>query len=78
MSAATACIWTVGPRLLYLCVIVVSTLLGEVSLRATRLYKVLPLLFLIAQNIMGVLFLANQQLSEATATKKRIQVIKVL
>ena len=64
--------------MLYLCVLVVATVLGEVSLRATRLYKVLPLLFLIAQSIMGMLFLAIQKLSEGAATKKRIQVIKVL
>ena len=61
--------------MLYLCVLVVATVLGEVSLRPARLYKVLPLLFLLAINIMGVLFLAIQHLSEGAATKKRIQVI---
>ena len=63
--------------MLYLCVLFAATMLGEVSLRATRLYIVLPLLFLVAQNIMGVLFLAAQQLSEGATTVKRIQVIEL-
>ena len=74
MSAVTACIWTVGPRLLYLCVLSVATKFGGVTLRASRLYIVLPLLFLVAQTIMGVLFLAAQILSEATTTVRRLKV----
>ena len=75
MSAVTACIWTVGPRLLYLCILSVATLHGGFIVRATKLYIVLPLLFLVAQTIMGVLFLTAQQLSETAASIKRIQVI---
>ena len=44
-------------------------------MRATKLYTILPLLYLTAHTVMAVLLLAAQQISEVAAARNRIQVI---
>ncbi|WAR23566.1 MRP4-like protein, partial [Mya arenaria] len=65
LSAISTCNWVVGPRLMYFVVIVTTALVqGPGSLRASVMYVVVPLLFVLAQVMMGVINLTIEGMQE--------------
>ena len=55
-------------------VVVVTATVNGVSIRASRLYVCLPLLHVIAQNWMGVLFMMVKAVQEVNRTMDRFTV----
>ncbi|XP_052777823.1 ATP-binding cassette sub-family C member 4-like [Mya arenaria] len=73
LSAISTCNWVVGPRLMYFVVIVTTALVqGPGSLRASVMYVVVPLLFVLAQVMMGVINLTIEGMQEVRVTVNRI------
>lgn len=73
LSGLSANNWVTGPRLMYFVVVVASSLTG-VAVRASRLYVCLPLLHVLAQNWMGVLFMMVKTAQEVRQTIIRLNV----
>ncbi|XP_062612836.1 ATP-binding cassette sub-family C member 4-like isoform X2 [Saccostrea cucullata] len=72
ISGFHASVWTVGPRLMYMAVVIPSVLSG-VTLRPERLYVSLALLFALTHTILGCLFLAISRASETVTTLNRLK-----
>lgn len=73
ISGFQASVWTVGPRLLYVVVVIPSALSGVVLL-PERLYICLALLFILTHTFLGCVFLAITRASESVTTLNRIKV----
>lgn len=73
ISGVHASVWTVGPRLIYLAVVVPPALLGVV-IRPERLYVCLALLFNLTHSFLGCFFLAISRASESMISLRRIKV----
>lgn len=69
--------WITGPRFLYFVVVTTVTLSGD-HIRPSRLYVCLPLLFVMAQNGMGVTFLLLKAVQETIAAIRRFSVSLLL
>ncbi|XP_048764978.2 ATP-binding cassette sub-family C member 4-like isoform X2 [Ostrea edulis] len=72
ISGFQASVWTVGPRLLYVVVVIPSALTGVVLL-PERLYICLALLFILTHTFLGCVFLAITRASESVTTLNRIK-----
>ncbi|XP_034328340.2 ATP-binding cassette sub-family C member 4 isoform X2 [Magallana gigas] len=72
ISGVQASVWTVGPRLIYLAVVVPPALLGVV-IRPERLYVCLALLFNLTHSFLGCFFLAISRASESMISLRRIK-----
>ncbi|XP_069104134.1 ATP-binding cassette sub-family C member 4-like isoform X2 [Argopecten irradians] len=70
ISGEMTTFWMLGPRIMYICVIVPATLSGQ-PLTPSALYTCLPLLYLLAHSVFGGLFLAIQNISQFLVSQKR-------